>query len=121
MSILVIYQTTRPDASLWSTVSISFFIPYFSLAISLNIILTLLIVGRLLYLSRPVREVLGPAHAGTYTSVAAMMIESAAPYSIVSIIFIITYGRDSNVQNLILPVLSQIMVRIPLSLSCWLS
>ena len=39
-----------------------------------------------------------------------MLIESAAPYAIAAIVFIITYARNSNVQNLVLPVLAQIMV-----------
>lgn len=97
MLIVVIFQMSRPDASLWSSVAVSFFIPYFSLSITLNIILTMLIIEKLLYMSRAVRNVLGEQYARMYTSIAAMIIESAAPSSLTSIIFIITYGRDSNV------------------------
>lgn len=114
MSILTIFQATRPSANLWTHTTVQFTLPYFSLSISLNTLLTLLIVARLLYMSRRMGKTVGRQHAGTYTSVASMLIESAAPYTITGLIFIITYARNSNVQNLVLPVLSQIMVR-PLS------
>ena len=120
MSFMTIFQSSRPDASLWTTTTVQFTLPYFTISISLNIILTLLLVGRLLYMSHNARRSLGDEHAATYISVAAMLVESATPYAATSLIFIITYARNSNVQNLVLPVLSQIMVRrsSPLSGSC---
>ena len=106
------FQITQPGASLWNNpTTTNFAIIYWSLSISLNIILTLLLVGRLLYMSHNARRSLGDEHAATYISVAAMLVESATPYAVTSLIFIITYARNSNVQNLVLPVLSQIMVR----------
>lgn len=117
MSILTLYQASRPEASLWTHTTVQFTLPYFTISISLNIILTLLLVGRLLHMSHKARTSLGKQHAATYISVAAMLIESAAPYAIVGLIFIISYARNSYVQNLVLPVLSQIMVRAPPAMS----
>lgn len=111
MSILTLFQASRPDASLWTTVTIQFSLPYFSISIALNVLLTLLLVSRLFYMSVKARRTIGGEHGRTYISIAAMLLESAAPYAIVGLIFIITYARNSNVQNLVLPVLSQIMVR----------
>lgn len=113
MSILTLFQASRPDASLWTTVTIQFSLPYFSISIALNVLLTLLLVSRLFYMSVKARRTIGGEHGRTYISIAAMLLESAAPYAIVGLIFIITYARNSNVQNLVLPVLSQIMVRRP--------
>jgi hypothetical protein len=45
-----------------------------------------------------------------YSSVATMMIESAALYSITGVIFIVSYGINSPIQNLALPVLGQVQV-----------
>lgn len=110
MSIMVIFQSSRPNASLWTTTTVQFTLPYFTISVSLNIILTLLLVGQLLRMSYDLRKTMGKNHAATYISIAAMLLESATPYAAVGLIFIITYARNSDVQNLALPVLSQIMV-----------
>lgn len=102
------FQLTQPGKNLWTT--FSFALPYWSLSISLNIIATGLIVGRLLLVRHRVRSALGEAHSRQYTSVAAMLIESAALDSIIGLIFIISYARNSNVQNLFLPALGQVEV-----------
>lgn len=46
--------------------------------------------------------------------VAAMLVESAAPYAIVSLTYIILYGRNNTAQNLFLPLLVQVEVRVSL-------
>ncbi|KAI0649025.1 hypothetical protein C8Q79DRAFT_488197 [Trametes meyenii] len=109
MSILTLFQSSRPDADLWSQTTVQFSVPYFSISIGLNIMLTLLLVIRLLCMSSYIGRTIGPAHGKTYISVAAMLLESATPYAVTGLIFIITYARNSNVQNLVLPVLSQVM------------
>lgn len=115
MSILTLYQASRPTASLWTHTTVQFSLPYFSISIALNILLTLLLVGRLFYMSERAKRAIGREHAATYSSIASMLIESAVPYAVTGLIFIITYARNSNVQNLVLPVLSQIMVCHPSS------
>ncbi len=121
MSIMTIFQASRPDASLWTKTTVQFTLPYFSISIGLNILLTLLLVGRLLYISYNTRNTIGKEHASTYISIASMLVESATPYAITGLIFIITYARNSNVQNLVLPVLSQIMVSIGYASQCTIS
>ena len=110
MSILSVFQSSRPTASLWTDTTVQFAVPYFSVSIGLNILLTLLLVSRLLYMGYYVGRTIGKDHSQTYISIATMLVESAAPYAITGLMFIITYARNSNVQNLILPVLGQIMV-----------
>ncbi|TBU51881.1 hypothetical protein BD310DRAFT_890234 [Dichomitus squalens] len=113
MSILSVFQSSRPTASLWTSTTVQFTVPYFSISIGLNILLTLLLVGRLLYFGYNTRRAIGSDHLAPYVSIATMLIESAAPYAITGLIFIVTYARNSNVQNLILPVLSQVMCISP--------
>ncbi|KAL1762037.1 hypothetical protein FB107DRAFT_254543 [Schizophyllum commune] len=107
MSIFLLYQVSQPTESLWLHVDVG--LTYFSLSLAVNLLLTLLIVGRLLSLSNQVTRMLGPQHARTYTSVAALLVESAAPYAVANLIFIVTYGIGSPGSNVVLPVLSQIM------------
>ncbi|KAI1796912.1 hypothetical protein LXA43DRAFT_1089441 [Ganoderma leucocontextum] len=113
MSILSIFQASCPTASLWTNTTVQFTVPYFSISIGLNILLTLLLVGRLLYMGYHARQTIGKDHSQMYISIATMLVESAAPYAITGLMFIITYARNSNVQNLILPVLGQIMCISP--------
>lgn len=76
--------------------------------------MTSLIVGKLYMMRLRTRAVLTSNHTKTYTSVAAMVIESAALYSFLALIFIITYARNSDIQNLVLPVLGQVQAISPL-------
>jgi ABC-type sulfate transport system permease component len=81
-------------------------------------------------MSQKVTQSLGPRYARTYTSVAAMVcvlrhrsrdivadagfdvfsVESALPYSVFGLAFIITYATNNSAQNVLLPILSQVMV-----------
>jgi len=66
---------------------------YFALSVALNVILTLLIVGRILYYSRTtVNQVKIPKH---YTSAPAMFVESAALSAITGIVLIITLHTNA--------------------------
>ena len=58
-----------------------------------------MIVLRLTMLARTVRETMGDSAARLYTGVAALMVESAAPYAAMGIMFLIPYalGRDVNI------------------------
>jgi hypothetical protein len=109
LSLLLIIMLCSPGITLWSTISINLGIPYWSISIALNVIITGCIVTRLLYMRRQVRR----ANAGggsEYLSVTSMSVESASLYSINGIIFIVSYGINSPIQNLALPVLGQTQV-----------
>ena len=87
---------SQPGASLSSLKAINFGLTYWSFSISLNIVVTALIVGRLLRMRyRLLSLSSGQDHSRVYISVSAMLIESAAFYSIVGIIFLVSYGLQS--------------------------
>jgi len=111
---MLLFQLTQPNANLWTTTTVNFAIPYWSLSAGLNILVTLMIVGRLFYIRQRTRAILSSSHSRTYTSIAAMLVESAALYSITALLFIITYARNSNIQNIILPLLGQVQAISPL-------
>lgn len=114
MGVILLFQLTQPNANLWSTTTVNFGLPYWSISTGLNVLVTILIVGRLFVIRRRTRAALSNSHSRTYTSIAAMLIESAALYTSVALIFIVTYARNSDIQNLVLPVLGQVQAISPL-------
>ena len=84
----------------------------FAMSIPLNVLLTLLLVLRLYGMSRDLRWTFSKEHGSVYISVATMLLESATPYAITGVVFIILYACHSNVQNLVLPILAQITVSL---------
>jgi len=107
-SIIVEYQSTAE-----TSVVISFAIPYFSLSVALTIISTVLITVRLMAGRRVIQKVLGTSHSAPYVSVAAMIIESAALYSIVGIFFIAFLITGNPGQNVLNPMIGQAMCISP--------
>ncbi|KII95584.1 hypothetical protein PLICRDRAFT_26010 [Plicaturopsis crispa FD-325 SS-3] len=95
MAIISVYESGQPGASFFAGKSVDFGVPYTSLTISFNIIVTLLICGRLLGYRNQMRALLGAEHARTYTSLAAMVVESAAPFTILGIAYVVSYARNS--------------------------
>ncbi|KAJ3910394.1 hypothetical protein F5879DRAFT_378873 [Lentinula edodes] len=96
MSILLIYESAQPGANFFVGHAVDFGVPYISLTISLNIIVTGLICGRLLYLRNEVNKILGPTHAKMYTSIIAILVESAALFTILGIVYVVVYARKSQ-------------------------
>ncbi|KAF9008614.1 hypothetical protein BDZ89DRAFT_965115 [Hymenopellis radicata] len=113
MSIALLVAMTRPGADFWSENAVNFGIAYWSLSISLNIILTCMIVSRILYFRQRSRNLLGQ-RSEMYTSVVAMLIESSSLYSIWGLVFVIAYARGSPFQNLVLPPLGQVQGIAPI-------
>ncbi|OCH85074.1 hypothetical protein OBBRIDRAFT_785392 [Obba rivulosa] len=95
LGILVLVESGVPSGNFFSGKAIDFGIPFYSMAIGLNLLVTMLICGRLLYISKWVRESLGNDTAKLYTGVMAITIESAIPYSLCGIMFLIPYVRRS--------------------------
>ena len=108
MSICLLVQISQPSLSLWS--SLNFSLPYFTLSLSLNVIVSIFITLRLLSQRRKVVNILGRQHAQQYVSIAAMIVESAALYSVFSITFLVLYAINHPVQNIFLQILPQIEV-----------
>ncbi|KLO16594.1 hypothetical protein SCHPADRAFT_847980 [Schizopora paradoxa] len=87
---------------------INWTIPYFSISLAINIFVTIAIVARLLLFRRRIASVLGPNHGSQYTSVAAMIIESAALFSVFSILFLVPFGLNSSVSQIFLQSMGQV-------------
>jgi len=88
--------------------TIDFAICWYVFSVSINVLATLFIVGRLLYKRRAINAILGSEFSKTYTGVVTMFVESAAVYSIVGLVFIGTYFRRSPAGNVVLPFLGNL-------------
>jgi hypothetical protein len=86
-------------------------IPYWAISISMTVILTALIAGRLLFMRYRLDKLVGARTSTPYVTITAMLVESAALYSINGLIFLVSYGVNSPSQNLWLPLLGQTQVR----------
>lgn len=97
-------------SNLWTDISTAPGIAYLTLSLSLNTILTFLIVGRIILIGWHLRA-LGASHWRVYTSVITLLIESAALYTLWALISVIACGTNSRVQFALLPSLGQLQVR----------
>ncbi|SJL15723.1 uncharacterized protein ARMOST_19227 [Armillaria ostoyae] len=104
----------KAEDSFWAHTTIRFGIAYWAISVSLNVIFTCLIIIRLLIIRRQVKAIIGSSHGTHYTSIVAILVESASLYSAWALVFLITYARDSWVQNILLPPLGQIQGIAPL-------
>ena len=106
-AIMYIYQQTAT-----STLGEVFGISYFSISLSLNVILTLMIVIRLVLHRRNLQKVLGTSDgsSGLYTAIATMLIESYALYAIAFLLYIVPWALGSMVVTLFSPIIGPAQV-----------
>jgi len=110
----LLYQTSRPASNIFS-VNVNFGLAYFAMSTATNVLLTLMISGRLLLQLRSLGGRVGDGHAHhLYTSVATMLIESCALYAFVSLIFMGLYGAGTHASEIFLPTLAQVRILAPL-------
>lgn len=110
---LLYYQASRPYSAIWNSAIPDFGSPYYAISFSLNTLLTLLIVIRLVLHSRNIRNAMGTANGagGLHKAVVTMLVESAAIYAVAFLLFIGTWGASNPAQFIFLPVLAEIQVR----------
>ncbi|KAF9039005.1 hypothetical protein BDZ89DRAFT_393324 [Hymenopellis radicata] len=84
---------------------------FWVLSLVLNVVLTALIMGRLLSARTRARKYLGVHHATVYTQIAAMIIESAAVYMLLTLAFVILFGLHYPAYNVMIVLYPQVQVR----------
>lgn len=70
------------------------------ITVCLNIVLTGLICGRLLRVSKLVSSSLGKESAKMYTGAIAILVESSALYSAFGIMYLVPYALDAPIADL---------------------
>jgi hypothetical protein len=88
---------------------------YLGLSITLNIVVTTLIVLRLLAFRYQIAFVLGPAYATEYTHIVTMVTESAALFTVFTITYLILLALKSPLTQAFMECGSQVQVRVVLS------
>ena len=68
---------------------------YYAISLSINIMLTIIITIRLLQYRRTVMASMPEEHARHYLSLATVLVESAALYSVFALLFLITYAANN--------------------------
>jgi len=100
MAILFVISSASPSGFINSKITASFALPYFVLSLSLNIILTMMIVFRMYAHKLRGRAIFGTDYGRHYTSISAMFVESAALYAICSILMLVTYGLNNPIYQI---------------------
>ena len=90
LSVVTLVEYALPGTSLLTGEPINLVVPWVTLSVSLNVVVTSMICFRLLRMRAIMRDILSPEMSKMYTSIAAMLIESAAPFSILGIGLVIT-------------------------------
>ena len=105
MSILVLVESG--SAAFYN---INFQLAYLCLEVGMTITYTLLVAGRLFVLRKQMRDTLGREHIRPYEAAAMMVVESAALYTVLGIIFIISFALGSYIINLVFLSVSHVQV-----------
>lgn len=99
MGTLWTLQSSFPGLSLYSKQPLAFGTSYYAISLGLNIVLTILILVRLLMYRRTHLAHLPPGHAQQYLSLATLIVESAALYSMFAIMFLVSYAMNKPINQ----------------------
>ena len=84
---------------------------YLCIQVGLTVIYTVLVAYRLLVMRSQLKQVIGQYDSSMYDTVVLMVVESALPYTIFAIIFIVSFAMDFNgVTTLCFMCISQVQV-----------
>ena len=112
-TLALIRRSLRPDSSIQKSIAFDFSVPYYSISVSLNVLLTLMIVVRLVLHSRNVGTAMGSPRGfgGLYKTIITMLVESSALYAVSSVL--VVAQRNSGIVHTFSPILCQTQVRAP--------
>ena len=113
LSILTVIQIAAPSFA--KIVNLS--LPVWLVLMIINILLSAMIAVRILSMRRKVKASLGAEYAKPYTSTVSLIVETALPFAILSIVLLVLFGKENTAQNLFVPLLVQVEVSIQTFLS----
>ncbi|KIM35412.1 hypothetical protein M413DRAFT_449796 [Hebeloma cylindrosporum] len=107
-------QLTRSKGSIGGASVIQFSVPYVSLATTLNILISVILLPRLLELRRQVSLTASlEGIQNKFIGLEALVVESSLPSGLFSLVFIILFGFQKVSSILFLPLLVQVMGIMP--------
>jgi hypothetical protein len=112
---MLIDQTAQPYSRFWITLAVNFGLPYFSISLAINVILTSMIVIRLILHSRNIRNAMGTQDgaSGVYKAIITVLVESSTLYTVSFLLFIGPWGAMNYAEDIFFPPLAEIQVRTP--------
>jgi hypothetical protein len=97
--------TPKQSQAVEKTLEYKLNIVYRTVSLALNLLLTGMILLRLLRARAQAISTLGAQYGTTYKGVAAVVVESALPYAVLNLVYIITYSIDTlaglTLQNML--------------------
>ncbi|RPD79288.1 hypothetical protein L226DRAFT_531106 [Lentinus tigrinus ALCF2SS1-7] len=99
-SVGVLYGSGKPNGDYFAGIATIFVTAYTASTIAFNVVVTALICGRIIHIGRRMRASYpDPADAAVYTGAAAIVVESALPFTVFSVVYLVTYAMGSDVAN----------------------
>ena len=108
MGVMFVYQDARSPVTTnyWSA------IPYISISISLDLLLTFMIAVRLVVYVRNTRTAMGIVGiGGLCKAIVTMLVESSVIYAVTSLLFLVPWTAGNPTANIFLPILGHAQVR----------
>ncbi|PCH43214.1 hypothetical protein WOLCODRAFT_121651, partial [Wolfiporia cocos MD-104 SS10] len=102
LGILLLYTSGVPSGDYFAGLAAKAGVAYYSTTIALNVISTSLICGRIAFFARQMRSDLNLAASSAYVNAVAIIIESALPYTLCGVAFIVSYGLGNGLEILFL-------------------
>ena len=108
-----LYETPLPQNRLaWTPLAAAFNTSYFAVSFSLNLLLTLMIIGRLIMHMRDIQNALGASGGGQlYGTIVTILVESSALYAISFLLFFVPFVANSPVYHTFWASLVEVQVR----------
>ncbi|KAI0354393.1 hypothetical protein OH77DRAFT_496706 [Trametes cingulata] len=104
LGILTCYVSGKPNANFFVGEAQQIALAYSTVVIGLNVTASTLICVRILFLTRQMRGALGSDSVKMYTGAAALVIESALPYTLFGIAYVVSLGINSPTSILFLSI-----------------
>ncbi|KAF8874698.1 hypothetical protein CPB84DRAFT_1797216 [Gymnopilus junonius] len=96
LGIVSVIESALPKHFLLSGAVGKFGVPWISISVSFNVVVTAIISSRLMYAHRQLKNVTLVTHNRRYAGVTAIMVESALPLAVAGILFAVFYGKNSR-------------------------
>ncbi|KAI0690661.1 hypothetical protein C8T65DRAFT_745725 [Cerioporus squamosus] len=92
----LLYESGRPSGEYFVGVTTIFVTAYTASTFAFNVLVTSLICGRIIFVGRSMRAY-GAADMKVYAGTVAVVVESALPFTIFSVVYLITYAMGSGI------------------------
>ncbi|KAF8154606.1 hypothetical protein B0H34DRAFT_660832 [Crassisporium funariophilum] len=102
MSVPLLMAQTHPHDPRWASHSSPYGTVYYSLCVSLNLIITILICVRIFMMRHKAEKVLGKLQASFYNSTITILVESGAFFTIWAVAYLISRQKCSWVEDVFL-------------------